>query len=403
VRIGSHKLAPEQFTRGASDVGRADHQELLLETEKIYLSQVARGRGMSRAEAKRAIAKGPFIATEARSAKLVDQLVYEDEISRFAEEVVGRSVQVVDYKQVDRAPAYWRDPPGVAIVYLWGDMIDGNSQKIPIIGIRLAGSYTIAKSLKQVREDPSIKAVVFRVETGGGSSLASDVILRELTLTAKKKPVVVSMGSKAASGGYYAASGATEIFSNRATLTGSIGIFYGKVDLVGLMDKLGVRTEDVRSGPRADAESLFRPFSDEERTELGKKVKQFYDLFIGRVADGRKMSPAEVHAVAQGKVWTGAQASTLGLVDHVGGLRQALARARRLANLPKDAPILELPDETPTLFERALTLIGVPSLQSGGALWTPPPILEIARALAPFMVYEPGKPLALMDMVITEP
>lgn len=404
VRIGSHKLAPELLTHGPSDVGRVDHRELLSQTEDAFIEQLSRGRKMTHAKARQAVARGPFIATEARDARLVDDLVYDDEIERFVEEAMGRPVAVVDYERSETAPDYWREPSKIAIVYLWGDMIDGMSRKIPIIGMRLAGSYTITKALKQAREDSSIQAVVFRVETPGGSSLASDLILRELTLTAKKKPVVVSMGAKAASGGYYASVAGGEIFANRTTMTGSIGIFYGKVDVSGLLDKLGVRTVGLETAPRADAESLFRPFTDDERTELGKKVKQFYDLFVGRVAEGRSMSAAEVHAVAQGKVWTGKQALEHRLVDHIGGLRQALARARRLAKLPADAPIVELPDETPTLFERALEYAGVPTLGAeAGAQWMPPPMLETARALAPFVVLESHKPLALMEWAIPEP
>ena len=405
VRIGDHKLAPEQFDAGPSEVGRRDHRDLLQQYDRVFVEQLARGRGMSGAQVSAAVAKGPFIAPEARDAKLVDQLVYEDEIDRFAQEAFGRAVRIVDLEPPKVRPQHWRTPPGVALVYLDGDMIDGNSQKIPIIGIKLAGSYTIAKALKQAREDHTIKAVVFRVETGGGSSLASDVILREAILTAKAKPLVVSMGSHAASGGYYASVAGNDLFANRSTVTGSIGIFYGKVDVVKLLDMLGVKTEAENTTPRADAESFFRPFSDDERKELGRKVKQFYDLFVGRVAEGRKMSPAEVHAVAQGRVWSGSQAKDLGLVDEIGGLRQALERARELASLPDDAPIVELPAEEPTLFDLILEMAGVPSLkiEESASLWVPPPMMDMARSLIPFMIYEPYKPLARMEAMITEP
>ncbi|MEZ4445852.1 MAG: signal peptide peptidase SppA [Polyangiaceae bacterium] len=405
VRIGAHKSAAEQFDSGPSDVANEDHRELLAAFENVYLDGILRGRRISRAQAKVAIAKGPFIAPEARDAGLIDQLAYEDEIDRYVEEVFGGRVQMTELSVPNDAPEYWRDPPKVAIVYLHGDMIDGNSRHIPILGMDLAGSYTIAAALKQAREDSTVKAVVFRIETGGGSSLAADVILREATLTAKVKPLIVSMGSRAASGGYYASVAAAEIFANRATVTGSIGIFYGKVDVVGLLDKIGIQSVALRTAPRADAESFFRPFTDEEHAELGRKVKQFYDLFVGRVAEGRKMPPAEVHAVAQGKVWTGDQARTRGLVDRIGGLRQALARARALGDLPADSPIVELPEKDKSLLELALELVGVPSLKSEALPvgWVPPPVLVIARALAPFMIYEPERPLALMDVVITEP
>lgn len=403
VRIGTHKLAPEQLTLGSTEVAKKDHKELLSQYEQLYLGQVARGRKLSLDQASTAIAKGPLIAPEARDSQLVDQLVYEDEINAYTEEIFGRPVRIRDFKPRSRSAEYWRAPPRVAVVYLHGDMVDGTSRSIPLVGVRLAGSYTVAAALKQAREDRNVKAVVFRIETGGGSSLAADVILREAMLTAKTKPLIVSMGSKAASGGYYAAVAGHEVFANRATLTGSIGIFYGKVDVVGLLEKLGVRTETHRSAPRADAESFFRPFTDDERQALGRKVKQFYDLFIGRVADGRKMTPAEVHAVAQGKVWTGQQALDKHLIDKIGGLRQALARARELGHLPADAPVVHLPKEQPTLFEKALKLAGVPSLKSSGALWVPPPIDAISRALIPFMIYRPQQPLARIEMMLEEP
>ncbi len=174
---------------------------------------------------------------------------------------MGRKVHLVEDRAIPRAPDAWGHEPKVALIYLNGDMVDGESQFIPLVNIKLAGSHTIARALKRAREDESVKAVVFRIETGGGSSLAADVILREAQLTAKVKPLIVSMGTSAASGGYYASVGGREIFANPATLTGSIGIFYGKADVVGLLDKLGVRMDQYRSAPRADAESFYRPFT----------------------------------------------------------------------------------------------------------------------------------------------
>ncbi len=405
VRIGRHKLAAEQFTRtGGSDIGRQDHRKLLRAREKVFLAGVSRGRSIDRKTLATRLAKGPFIAPEARDAKLVDMLVYEDEIERFVDASLGRKVLIRDLEFADEEPPYWRQPPKVAVVYLHGDMIDGESIRIPIIGIKLAGSYTIVKALKKAREDPTVKAVVFRIETGGGSSLAADLILREATLVAKEKPLVVSMGSKAASGGYYAAVAAEDIYANRATLTGSIGIFYGKVDIVGLFKKLGIKSEGFRTTPRADAESLFRPFTDDERKVLGKKVKQFYDLFIGRVAQGRKLTPAQVHKIGQGRVWTGWQARRRGLVDRLGGFRQALARARKLAHLPASSPIIELPVQKPSLLEFVLELVGVPVSKGQNELgWVPPPIIELARMLVPLTMYKPYKPLALMELLVTEP
>lgn len=399
VRIGAHKLAAEQLTldRG-SEVANKDHQELVDQLAGIYERDIAAGRGMTPAEAHRTIARGPFIASEARDARLIDTLAYQDEIERFAADVMGKPVRMVDDNPAPLATDTWGHAPKVALVYLNGDMVDGESQFIPLVNVKLAGSYTIARALKRAREDDSVKSVVFRIETGGGSSLAADVILREAILTARKKPLIVSMGTSAASGGYYASVGAREIFASRSTITGSIGIFYGKADLVGLLDKLGVHMDHYRSAPRADAESLFRPFTDDEREELGHKVKQFYDLFVARVAEGRHMTAAQVDAVARGKVWTGEQALGIGLVDQIGGLREALAEARRLGGLGREAPIAEWPEEDDTLLGFLLHQLGInlSVKELSGSL--PAALLPLAQIVAPFLVFEPNHPLALAEL-----
>lgn len=405
VRIGEHKTAAEQLTLShGTDVARADHEEYLDEVAKTFYSDIGGGRHISVPELVARLGKGPFIAPEARDAGLVDTLAYDDEVGRVVEDVMGGRVRVVDDDPADTAPTQWNDPPKIAVVYLSGDMIDGDSRNIPLIGIQLAGSYTVARALRRAREDDSVKAVVFRLETGGGSTLAADVLLREVTLTARKKPVIVSMGGAAASGGYYVAVGASEIFANRSTLTGSIGVFYGKADVQQLLGKIGVHFDTVRTTPRADAESIYRPFTDDERAALGVKVKQFYDLFVGRVAEGRHMSPDRVDALGRGKVWSGEQAKARGLVDDLGGLRQALEKARALGHLPEDAPIVELPEENESLLGFLLDLAGVRAalgISSASAIepLVPPALLDVARALAPFFVYDGTRPVSRVELV----
>lgn len=400
VRIGAHKSAAEQLTLSRStDVAREDRQDLLRQFEKVFLNDVGGGRNVPAAELKARLDKGPFIAREAKAAGLVDALAYDDELGRVAEEVMGRSVRLADDAPAPRPPSYWGEGPKIALVYLAGDMVDGESQNVPLVDIKLAGSRTIARALKRAREDSSIKAVVFRMETGGGSSLAADVILREAQLTAKVKPLVVSMGSIAASGGYYASMAGAPVLASRSTVTGSIGIFYGKVDLQGLTRMLGANIETARSSPRADAESLYRPFTDEERVELGRKVKQFYDTFIGRVVEGRKLKPEEVDAVARGHVWSGEQALGHRLIDRLGGLREAIAEAKKLAGTPDDVQIVELPEEDDSLLGTVLKLVGLTSAQmglKGSAL--PPLFLDVARALGSFLVLDASAPLALAEV-----
>jgi protease-4 len=207
------------------------------------------------------------------------------------------------------------------------------------------------------------------------------------------------MGSSAASGGYYASLAGKEILANRATVTGSIGIFYGKADVQGLLEKLGVKVEQFRTAPRADAESFFRPFTDDERRELGVKVKQFYDLFVARVAEGRHLTPEQVDAVARGKVWTGQQAIGKGLVNRIGGLREALEEARRLARLPSDAPIVEWPEEDDSLLGVLLNLVGLKISTNEPLGMLPAAVLPFAQMLSPFMIFDAQKPLARAELI----
>ncbi|NLE86858.1 MAG: signal peptide peptidase SppA [Myxococcales bacterium] len=399
VRIGAHKSAPEQFVRrGSTDTARQDKKELLSEIEREMTYSIATGRDLSPAELRAAIAKGPFVSAEAKRAGLVDGYAFDDnlefEVSRLAEE----ELMLVDDHRTPRREKRFGPQRHVALVYVDGDMVDGRSQSFPFVGVRTVGSYTIADSLRQARENPQIGAVVLRVETGGGSAMAADVIWREVQLTAARKPVVVSMGRAAASGGYYISAPATYVFANPLSITGSIGIFYGKVDVAELFRKIGVDAEVYKTAPRADAESLFRPYTAEEKAELKRKVQQFYGLFLHRVAEGRGMSKQEVDAVARGRVWTGRQAWERKLVDELGGLRQALAYARAAAGMGADTPIIELPVPQTSLVGRLLGVEGVQQNLDAQVL-LPGELRDMLAALAPFAMYDGNQPLALAEML----
>lgn len=403
VRIGPHKSAPESFTRtGASEVARDDKIDLLQQHEKQLTLGIAHGRKLTATQVRERIAKGPFVSVEAKTAGFVDGYAFDDELEAQASLLVGQPVRLIDDKRGPIAHEFNGATPGIAVVYVDGDMVDGRSQTIPFLGMKLAGSYTIAESIKKARENPMVGAVVLRVETGGGSAMAADVIWRELERTTKVKPVVVSMGTAAASGGYYIASPATRVFANPLTITGSIGIFYGKADVSELLRKLGVNVEVYKTAPRADAESIFRPFTDEEKTELKRKVWQFYDVFLQRVAEGRKLTKEQVDAVGQGRVWTGEQAFQHKLVDELGGLRQALAAARQLAGLPNHAPIQELPPPDTSLIGRILGIEGVSESMPSHLQVLPPGMMDLVRALGPFVVHPADKPLARMEMTRVE-
>jgi protease-4 len=403
VRIGAHKSAPEAFTRtGASDTARDDKIDLLQQHEKQLTLGIAHGRKLTPEQVRERIAKGPFVSIEAKTAGFVDGYAFDDELEAQASRLVGSPLRLIDDRRGPLADRFNGASRGIAIVYVDGDMVDGRSQTIPFLGMKLAGSYTIAESIKKARENPMVGAVVLRVETGGGSAMAADVIWRELERTTKVKPVVVSMGSAAASGGYYVSSPATRVFANPLTITGSIGIFYGKADVSELLRKLGVNIEVYKTAPRADAESIFRPFSDDEKTELKRKVWQFYDVFLQRVAEGRKLTKEQVDAVGQGRVWTGEQALQHKLVDELGGLRQALAAARALAHLPEHAPIQELPPPDTSLLGRILGIDGVSESLPSHLQVLPPAMMDLVRALGPFVVHPADKPLARMELTRVE-
>ena len=403
VRIGAHKSAPEQFTNEhASDTAKADQEDMLRQHDAVFARNMALYRGIPEDKFREVSAKGPFVASEARDAKLVDGYAFDDELERVTRDVVGRKVGYKKFAEEKRAAKTFGPRSSIGLLYIDGDIVDGRSQTVPLLGTKLVGSYTIAESIKQLKDDDHIKVVVLRIESPGGSSMASDVMWRELMKLGQKKPLVVSMGSIAASGGYYVAAPGQVVYALPLTITGSIGIFYGKADVSELLGKLGVNIEVRKTTPRADAESFYRGFTDDERVELDHKVHQFYDVFLDRVSQGRKLTKEQVDAVGQGRVWMGQQALEHKLVDRMGGLREALETARALGHLPADAPIEEHPPVEQTLLDYAISLVG---LKAGaginvGAL--PVQIRDVLRGVAPLALYGDGEALARMEWVPLE-
>jgi protease-4 len=403
VRVGPHKTAPEQFTNEhAGPVAAEDHLDMLRNQEAVFVRNESLYRHMSEDRIREVTKTGPFVATEAKAAGLVDGFAFDDELERATKELVGHDVPYVEATNGNAAPSAFAGRKKLAILYLEGDIIDGRSQHIPILDMHLLGSYSMAEQIKKLREDDSIGAVVLRIESPGGSSLASDVMWRELSLLGQRKPLIVSMGTVAASGGYYVAVASKDIFALPLTITGSIGVFYGKADLSGLLDKIGVSVDTYKMAPRADAESLFRGFTPDEEHELAHKVDQFYDTFLDRVSRGRGMSKEDVDAVGRGRVWMGQQALEHHLVDHLGGLRQALDEARAKAGLPADAPVDEYPPDEDSLLATVVKLATGTSLadhQAAAFAQLPAPLQSIARAVAPLMVFSGDEPLARLEWV----
>lgn len=351
--VGKYKNAPNQFTeKGFTEPHREQMEALLDSFYGEYVSAVAKARGRTREEVQALVDAGPYDAVTAQKAGLVDELLYKDQVD---ERLAGAdAVGPARYVRGTRGGFGYDGRPRLAIVYAVGEIVPGESQTSPFGG-SFAGSDTVAGAIRQARNDSAIKAILLRVDSPGGSGTASDVIWREVQLARKQKPVVVSMGDVAASGGYFIAMGSDAIVAQPGTITGSIGVFGGKMSLRGLYDKIGLSKEIVARGQHAALFSDYKPWTDDERARIRALMVAFYEDFLQKASQGRGKTRDEVHEVAQGRVWTGAEAKKVGLVDQLGGLDVAIAVAKERAHIGKDQEVrlVELP-ERKGLFETIL-------------------------------------------------
>jgi protease IV len=332
--VGKYKNAPNQLTETGFTAPHREQTEALVDALfGQYVRGVAEARGLAPEAVREIIDRGPFRAEEARESGLVDELLYRDEVESRVPSAgrihPGRYVKAARSRGLSIAPR-----PRVALVYAVGDLVPGESQASPFGGT-LAGADTIVRGLRDAREDDSVRAILLRVDSPGGSGTASDAVWREVGIARRKKPVVVSMGDYAASGGYYIAMGADAILAQPGTITGSIGVFSGKLSLRGLYGKLGVTRETVRRGRHATLFSSWAPWGEQERAKVRSLNEAFYETFLEKAAEGRKKTAEQIDAVAQGRVWTGEEALAAGLVDSLGGLDAALETARRRARIPR--------------------------------------------------------------------
>jgi protease-4 len=351
---GDYKSAEEIFTR--TDMSPEDREQSEVFLEDVF-DVVARAlessRGFDRDRLFALIEEGYFHAFRAREAGLVDTLVHYDEVEDFVQAVLGNPVKQVDlwtFAGEGRVPEEWRtDRPRIALVTVEGSLVSGESGRnpipIPIFGGKYAGSETIANALRTARDDPSIRAVVLRVNSPGGESFTSEWLSREVEITARAKPVVVSMGSLAASGGYDISAFGSKLLADETSLTGSIGVWAGKPVLRKFYEKIGLSTDVLKIGSHADAFSPSRPLEESERETLEMEVQGSYDRFVSRVAEGRGMTTDSVDAVAQGRIWSGKRARDAGLVDSCGGMLDAVRWAKELAGYTRDieVEIVQLP------------------------------------------------------------
>lgn len=358
TRVGKYKSAVEPFTRrDMSPENREELQRLLDDLWQGLLADIAPSRGLTPQKIQSTVdTEGLVRADLAKAAKLVDRTAYRDEIYDALKAKTGRAGSKEPFKQVtlDDYAKLARDvtdnpkPAGgdtpkhnghgrVAIVYAEGDIVDGEGDTGEV------GGSKFSRELRKLRQDENVAAVVLRVNSPGGSASASEVIQREVRLMKKVKPIVVSMGSYAASGGYWISTYGDRIFAEPTTITGSIGVFGIQFDVKKLANDFGITFDTVKTGKFADALTITRPKTDEEIAVLQRMVDWIYGQFIAKVAESRKLKPEAVEEIAQGRVWSGAEAKKLGLVDEIGGLDAAIAYAAHEAGLAADYRVDEYP------------------------------------------------------------
>jgi protease-4 len=401
MHIGEYKTASNEFTQKTYT---AAHREMAESLNTDLYEQIVRGiadgRHKSEAEVKSLIDHGPFLPEDALRAGLIDDLAYDDEIEGKVKLASGRPkmLDMNDYRQAGGS-AFGRGQR-IAVIYASGIIASGRSS-YDTTGGQVVGADTMAEYLRKARGDSSVKAIVLRVDSPGGSALASDVIWREVLLTKKQKPVVASMSDVAASGGYYISMPADAIVAEPSTLTGSIGVVLTKFVIDGTLKKLGMNMEGVSKGKYADLYSPVRPFSPDERARMEAYMQATYDTFVEKAAQGRNTTPEKIDAVGQGRVWTGRQAKQIGLVDELGGLDRAVSLAKQRAKIPQDADVeLVIYPPKKSFFDVVTNPLGASDRASTlGALlgFGSPRVLQALAA--PLQVFRRGEPLALMPNV----
>ncbi len=392
--IGDYKSASDLVTRESmSKAHREVVNSLLDDFYDQMTSAIAEGRGWTQEETKSKIDSGPFTATEAWKQNLVDTLLFYDQMDDLIKKETWAKPRRLAHQVYQKRRYFkysWSIPPKIAVIFATGFITSGKSGKAFLIGDYM-GSETIAQAIRRAREDKTVKAIVFRVDSGGGEGIASDVILREIIRTKEKKPFIVSMSDVAGSGGYWISCAADTIISMPGTYTGSIGVIMGKPSLEGLYEKIGFDIEVVKRGKHADIFTTTREFSDEEREIVRRQIEESYSDFIRKVAEGRGMSEAEVDSIGQGRVWTGRQAEENGLVDMLGGLNLALAIAKEKAGLAEDAEV-----EIVTLPKRKFSLgLGMQTMFSSS-----PDLKSIIEELKEENIFGDDQILLLMPFTI---
>nr|MBC8359137.1 signal peptide peptidase SppA [Candidatus Aminicenantes bacterium] len=334
--VEEYKTAFNMFTeKGFTPAHKEMIESIYGDIFSHYVKELAEARGKSEKEIRELIDHGFYQGEQAMEAGLVDDLLYDDEFENLLRDKGMKLYRISHQQYIKIKPTSLGLNKGkkIALIYGMGTIHSGE-------GIyQSMGGSTVARLIRRARMDKSIAAVIFRVDSPGGSAVASDVIWREVFLTQKEKPFIVSMSDMAGSGGYWISMAADKIIAQPQTLTGSIGVIFGKFNIVNLSKKLGITSESIVYGKRSDIFSPLRRFTPEERKAIKKETLWIYDRFLTKVAEGRNMNKDDVDKIGKGRVWTGSRAKELGLVDEIGGLSRAIELAKELAGIPDDRSV----------------------------------------------------------------
>jgi protease IV len=334
-KIKEYKTFEEQFTRDSMSPEAKEMETWMInEMWSVELGAIARDRGISVDSLAACMDKALFTAEEAKTAGLIDDVRYWDEIeAQYGDEGELTTVTPEEYAEVTRAEAGLKGKRRIAVVHAFGNIGGRTSHVDPSIGV-LMGHETVIEDLRAAAENTRVDAIIFRVDSPGGESLASELIAREVGKIAAKKPIIVSMGDVAASGGYAISYRATKIVADSLTITGSIGSIYGKLNTAGLWNKLGITFDSVTKGPNALMWSGITDFDAEQWKRVEAHHNASFDRWLADIAEARKIPVDELRPLTEGRVWTGRQAKERGLIDDVGGYQRAIAVAKEEAGIP---------------------------------------------------------------------
>jgi protease-4 len=351
LQIAEYKTGPNMFTKsGFTKAHKESYQLLIDDIYKASLQTIASNRNIRISDLKKIINSFPLTNDVYLQNKLIDGEIYEDELAE--KENLHLPLTLFKNYQATTSPSPFKGPDKIAIVFANGEIHEGISSGTSITGNKIIGSDSIVKLLRRCRKDSSVKAVILRVDSPGGSPVASDLIRREAELIMSKKPMIVSMSGVAASGGYFISMSSSKIFAFPQTITGSIGIYGGKFVLKGLYDKIGLKKEILSTSNYAGMFGDYKKFSEQERNKYFQIMKNFYNSFITKVSKFRKIDLLKMDQIARGRVWAGESAIANNLIDEFGGLLQAVNCGKKLAGIPESQPVslLTLPKKV-SLFE----------------------------------------------------